>query len=144
MYKATKQFEWEMAHVLTNYNGPCGNLHGHSYKCFVTFVSNTNTLENGMIKDFKDMKTLCNHIIFDDLDHCCAFNRITDDAFEKELMDLCIKHNKKIYEFDFRTTAENMSKYIYDIINKELEGTGIRCSNIDLYETRTGCATYGE
>ena len=70
MYKATKEFEWEMAHVLSKYEGPCGNLHGHSYKCLVTFEDEHDELYGGMIADFKDMKKICNHAIFDDLDHC--------------------------------------------------------------------------
>ena len=30
--RITKVFSFEMAHALINYDGPCKNIHGHSYK----------------------------------------------------------------------------------------------------------------
>ncbi len=32
--RLTKQFHFEMAHVLEGYDGPCKNVHGHSYVLF--------------------------------------------------------------------------------------------------------------
>ena len=37
--RLTKQFGFEAAHALYNYNGKCCRLHGHSYKLFVTVSS---------------------------------------------------------------------------------------------------------
>lgn len=151
MYSATKEFRFEMAHVLTNYNGLCGNLHGHSYRCLVTLSSDT--LENGMVMDFSVVKELVNKEVLSNLDHACAFNTLSDDVFENDLRALCKKHNKRIVEFPFRTTAENMVKWIYDKINAEIikaETIGkitpmfIKCSRVELYETTTGHATYEE
>ena len=34
--RVTKEFSSEMSHVLWNYDGPCRNVHGHSYRLFVT------------------------------------------------------------------------------------------------------------
>ena len=34
--RVTKEFSFEMAHALWNYDGPCRNVHGHSYRLFVT------------------------------------------------------------------------------------------------------------
>jgi len=36
--RVTKEFNFEMAHALMNYDGPCKNVHGHSYKMFVTVI----------------------------------------------------------------------------------------------------------
>ena len=33
--RVTKEFSFEMAHVLGSYDGPCKNVHGHSYRLFV-------------------------------------------------------------------------------------------------------------
>ena len=35
--RVTKEFRFEMAHALWNYDGPCSNVHGHSYILYVTF-----------------------------------------------------------------------------------------------------------
>lgn len=142
MYNATKEFRFEMAHVLTNYKGLCGNLHGHSYKCLVTLSSDS--LDNGMVMDFSIIKKIINEKVLGPMDHACAFNSNSDDKFENELYELCKKHNKRVVVFPFRTTAENMSKWIYDRINDEIGNLLIQCTKVELYETTTGHATYEE
>ena len=142
MYNATKEFRFEMAHVLTNYNGLCGNLHGHSYKCLVTISSDS--LDDGMVMDFSNIKKIINEKVLGPMDHACAFNSNSDDEFENELYLLCRKHGKRMIVFPFRTTAENMSKWIYDRINDEIGNLLIQCTKVELYETTTGHATYEE
>ncbi len=34
--RITKAFNFEMAHALLGYKGPCKHIHGHSYELFVT------------------------------------------------------------------------------------------------------------
>ena len=34
--RLTKEFSFEMAHTLDGYDGPCREIHGHSYRLFVT------------------------------------------------------------------------------------------------------------
>ena len=36
LIRVTKEFCFEMAHLLTEYDGLCRNIHGHSYKLAVT------------------------------------------------------------------------------------------------------------
>ena len=43
--RLTKQFGFEAAHALYNYNGKCCRLHGHSYKLFVTVIGTPNAKE---------------------------------------------------------------------------------------------------
>ena len=50
----TKEFDFELAHSLAFHTGQCSNLHGHSYKLFVTLKANK--LNNGMVLDFGDLK----------------------------------------------------------------------------------------
>ena len=137
MYKVTKEFRFEMAHVLSNYNGPCGNLHGHSYRLLVTLEDTK--LKDGMVLDLTEIKKIVNDKIVSKMDHALAINANTNDEFEQFLMMLCINHKKKVVLFPFRTTAENMSKWIYDELSEILN-----ISKITLYETTTGCAEYSE
>ena len=36
MIRITKEFKFEMAHALHGYDGLCKNIHGHSYRLWVT------------------------------------------------------------------------------------------------------------
>ncbi|HBN05280.1 MAG TPA: 6-carboxytetrahydropterin synthase QueD, partial [Bacteroidales bacterium] len=36
--RLTKEFNFEMSHVLHAYDGLCRNIHGHSYRLFVTVL----------------------------------------------------------------------------------------------------------
>lgn len=140
MYKVTKEFRFEMAHVLSNYNGLCGNLHGHSYKLLITLESKQLDSDE-MIMDFNKIKEIVKTELVDKLDHSVALNIKTTDKFEKDLMKICIKHKKRVSLFLFRTTAENMSKYIFEKINILIKND-IKCSKVELYETTTGKAEY--
>ena len=53
--RVTRHEEFETAHLLPGYDGPCGNLHGHSYKIEVTLEGPQNKLFD-MVMDFKDLK----------------------------------------------------------------------------------------
>lgn len=142
MYKATKEFRFEMAHVLTNYDGLCGNLHGHSYKCLVTFGSDV--LLDGMVMDFSKVKELVKNKVLDEMDHAFAYNLFSDDPFENALVTVCLKYKKRMIAFPFRTTAENMSAYIHNEIKKVLQEVcpEITYVQVELYETTTGHATF--
>ena len=58
----TKQFDFEMAHALMNYDGHCKNIHGHSYKLYITVEGEPNPDEKsskcGMVMDFGDLKKI--------------------------------------------------------------------------------------
>ena len=59
--RITKEFQFEMAHALVGYDGPCKNIHGHSYKLDVTvkgMVKNgTSDSDEGMVIDFGIIKS---------------------------------------------------------------------------------------
>ena len=64
MIRLTKEFSFEMAHALAGYDGPCREIHGHSYKLFVTVrgipEQNPNSPKFGMVMDFGDLKRIVN------------------------------------------------------------------------------------
>ena len=74
--RVTKEFHFEMAHALWNYDGKCKHIHGHSYKLFVTImgepVKDENNPKLGMILDFGDLKTIVKEPVVDMLDHSLA------------------------------------------------------------------------
>ena len=68
MPSATKELRTETGHRLTNYDGRCSHLHGHSYLWQVTAKSHKLDDKN-MVIDFKDLKKAMNAVL-DPLDHC--------------------------------------------------------------------------
>lgn len=76
--RVTKEFRFEMAHALYGYDGPCKNIHGHSYCLSVTIIGKINHKENhpknGMVIDFSDLKEIVKSRIIDEFDHALVLN----------------------------------------------------------------------
>ena len=62
MIRITKHFDFETGHALYGYDGKCKNVHGHSYKLWVTVIgkpiSDVNNVKLGMVIDFGDLKKI--------------------------------------------------------------------------------------
>ena len=58
--RLTKEFSFETAHTLVGYDGPCREIHGHSYRLFVTVRGEPSADEAdpkyGMAMDFGELK----------------------------------------------------------------------------------------
>lgn len=106
--RITKQFNFEMAHALQNYDGPCKNIHGHSYELLVTVlgtpVNDPTNPKNGMLIDFGDLKRLTLTNIVNKLDHALILN----STMPKELTDMLRAHFANIVLVDYQPTSENM------------------------------------
>lgn len=113
----TKEIKFEAAHVLSDYNGPCANLHGHSYTGTVSIAAPVDA-KTHMVVDFNNIKR-----VVDDYDHAIIFSRDSiRNTFEKELYDLVIRHNKKaIVIRDGKSTAEDISMQIAHDIMEHFE-----------------------
>ena len=64
--RITKKFDFETGHALYGYDGKCKNIHGHSYKLFVTVqgtpITDTSHVKYGMVIDFTDLKKIVNDL----------------------------------------------------------------------------------
>ncbi len=93
--RVTKEFSFEMAHVLLNYDGPCRNVHGHSYRLFVTLsgipLDDQENPKNGMVLDFKDLKNIIRKEIINVFDHSVVVSK----GFEKEKLELLYNSFRK-------------------------------------------------
>ena len=76
--RVTKEFRFEAAHALKGYDGPCRNIHGHSYELSVTVTgipeTDTSSTKLGMVMDFGDLKRLVKREIIDQYDHALILN----------------------------------------------------------------------
>ena len=76
--RVTKEFRFEAAHALKGYDGPCKNIHGHSYLLSVTVIGTPITDRQspklGMVMDFGDLKKSIQKQIVDPFDHSLLLN----------------------------------------------------------------------
>ena len=77
--RVTKQFSFEMAHTLDGYDGACREIHGHSYRLFVTVrgvpCADESSPKCGMVVDFGVLKSIVNRLVVDRLDHSLVLRR---------------------------------------------------------------------
>lgn len=108
MYRVRKRLEISAAHRLDlNYESKCSNIHGHNW--IVEVICESETLdENGMIFDFTHIKKK----VVDALDH----------KYINEVVDM-------------NPTAENLAKWIADII-------GEKCVKVTMQESEGNIAEY--
>lgn len=144
---ATKEFTWDMAHMLAGHRGLCKNLHGHTYKMLVTVARKDKPTEasgpaEGMVIDFKALKEIVKELIVDKYDHAVILNGSTTSGFEKELIALVEKYDKKAVILDYRPTAEEMARHFFDDIKDALEEKmpQVMLVQLRLYETPTSYA----
>ena len=139
--RITKEFKFEMAHALKGYDGPCKNIHGHSYELFVTVkgtpINDSKSSNNGMVIDFKLLKNIVRENIIDDYDHALVLHKesaalIKDDS--KELYG-------KLLAVDFQPTSENMLIHFAAILKNKLPSDIILYS-LFLRETVTSFAEW--
>lgn len=138
MFTATKEFNFEAAHMLVGHTGKCRNLHGHNYKVLVE-VAATNLNEMDMVKDFYDIAQNAKPM-FDQFDHAFIYNVNCNDEFETEIYNTCIKYGRKVIEIPYRATAENMARLFYET----LKFHGEPVSKVTVYETPTSFASFTE
>lgn len=139
--KITKQFSFEMAHALRNYDGLCRNIHGHSYKMDITLAGqplrDENSPKNGMVMDFGDLKRLVNEEVISLLDHALVLNSKTD----AQLVEVLKQNYEKIVTVDFQPTTENLLEFIAAKIQSRLPET-VTLTCVRLRETDTSYAEW--
>jgi 6-pyruvoyltetrahydropterin/6-carboxytetrahydropterin synthase len=139
--RVTKQFDFEMAHALWNYDGPCKNLHGHSYRLYVTVagypVNDRKDPKNGMVIDFGDLKQIVNETIIKKLDHAVIISREVPEDFYRGLGPML----EKLQVVDYQPTCENMIvDFALQIMNRLPEG--LELFSLRLHETATSYAEW--
>jgi 6-pyruvoyltetrahydropterin/6-carboxytetrahydropterin synthase len=113
--RLTKEFHFEMAHALWNYNGSCKSIHGHSYKLFITLLgtplNNSAEPQNGMVADFSDIKKWIKTPVLDQFDHALLIS----DAAESQDLTKISQMFDKLKIVDYQPTCENL---LIDIVQK--------------------------
>lgn len=136
MITVTKTVKFDAAHVLTNHQGLCKNLHGHTYRVDVS-VSQAADDERDMVIDFKDLKGIANEVVCDRFDHAFIYN--TESVGEREIAAVVEKNGMRTVAIPFRSTAENLAKLFFSDLKARIPGLVA----VKVWETADSCAEYG-
>ena len=139
--RVTKEFTFEMAHALWNYDGPCRNIHGHSYKLFVTIIGDTiedkNHVKQGMVMDFTDLKQLVKEHIVDYFDHSVVINAGADKPEIQKVKQMF----EKLYIVNYQPTCENLVTHMAALLVDKLPDH-VQLYSMKLVETATSYAEW--
>ena len=135
MTTVTKTVKFDAAHVLTNHQGLCKNLHGHTYRVDVS-VAQADDEAGDMVIDFKDLKGIENEVICDRFDHAFVYN--TESAGECEIAAVVEKNGMRTVAIPFRSTAENLARLFFGDLRPRIPGL----SAVKVWETADSCAEY--
>ena len=131
MYRVTREITFCYGHRLLNYDGKCRNLHGHNGKVEVELEAETLD-ERGMVFDFKDIKSVIQKWIDENLDHRMVLNR------KDPLLPVLQKAKEPLYLLDENPTAEAIAKLIFNYALSQ----GFPVSEVRLWETERSYATF--
>ena len=120
MYEITILSHFSGAHRLRYLHGKCEELHGHNWKIEVSVVSDRLNKE-GLVIDFQILKQRAEKVI-GSLDHTYL--------------------NDLPYFSEKEPSSENIAKYIFDKLKKELKAYRVTLKKVTAWESETACASY--
>jgi len=137
--RITKEFQFEMAHALLGYDGPCKNIHGHSYQLKVTVKGkvkeNTSDSDEGMVIDFGIVKNIVNEQVVHPYDHSLVLNqKMKIDKTQFEFME-------KLILLPFQPTCENLLVHYAALIKNQFP-KNIHLHSLFLRETPNSYAEW--
>ncbi len=104
--RISKEYRWEMGHRLPFHEGPCKNIHGHSYIMWVELYGEP--ADNSMVMDYYDLNKIIEPVIAE-LDHCFLL-----DEGDKLMADFLARNGFKNKIIPYYTTVENIVRYMLD------------------------------
>ncbi len=141
LIRVTKEFSFEMAHALWNYDGACSNIHGHSYKLFITVIgeplTDSSDPKNGMVVDFGDLKKWVKTSIVNEFDHSLVISSSAETHSAGSISQMF----DRLIITDFQPTCENLIVFIADKIRRQLPDH-LRLHSVKLRETGTSYAEW--
>lgn len=139
--RITKEFRFEMAHALWNYDGLCRNLHGHSYILRVTVIgepiNDENSTKLGMVMDFGDLKAIVKEEVIDRMDHSVVLNSVAPSAQIAALPQM----GDRLQVVNYQPTCENMIIDFANRISPRLP-KNVKLYSLRLHETANSFAEW--
>ncbi|NWF92044.1 MAG: 6-carboxytetrahydropterin synthase QueD [Syntrophaceae bacterium] len=120
MYEITVVSHFSGAHRLRHLHGRCEELHGHNWKVEVSVVS-ARLNKQGVVIDFQVLKHRLEKVL-----------KPLDHTYLNDLPHFS-KHEP---------SSENIAKYIFDRLERELKGSNASLKSVTAWESETTSATY--
>lgn len=97
-WKLSTEYTFDAAHFIRDYDGPCGRMHGHTYRVKIEATSHQLQASEycphpAMVADFRTLRWAKRDSLKGGLDHC-VLNEVMPDKYE--------------------TTAEMIAQYIHE------------------------------
>lgn len=130
----SKDIKFDCAHMLSNYEGKCANLHGHTYHGTVTLTGDVDP-ETSMLLDYNRIKE-----IVDIFDHAIIFSSpdMQNEA-ESKLCKWAMDYGMKYAILPTgKSTAERIARYLASTFIQQL---GVTRVHVNLSETDGSWAT---
>lgn len=138
-YSITRYHDFCAGHRVHGHESKCAHLHGHNYRAHFTCKPIEGLDDLGRVIDFSVVKSQLCEWLEENWDH--RFLVWKEDPLASYLLEV----DDKVWVAPFNPTAENMAKYLVDIVGPEvLGGTGCYLHEVTLDETRKCSATYTE
>ena len=124
----SKDIKFDCAHMLSNYEGKCANLHGHTYHGTVILEGDINP-ETGMLLDYNTIKD-----VVDVFDHAIIFSSTGErNSAETELYNWACRYKmRKVELVHGKSTAETLAR---DIVDMFITMPTVKAVQIKLSET---------
>lgn len=139
--RITREFSFEMAHVLWNYDGPCRNVHGHSYRLFVTVSGNPLNIpddpKTGMVMDFSDLKKIVIKEIISQFDHTV----VVSSGYDEDKIRMFREMFGNVVPVDYQPTCENLVADFAARLGRLLP-PGTELHSLKLFETANSFAEW--
>lgn len=120
MYELTVLSHFAGAHQIRCLHGKCERLHGHNWKIEVT-VASKRLGKEGLVIDFGVLK----------------------EKVEKVMKALDHTYLNDLPPFSRREpSSENIAKYVFDALKKEIKGKTIVLKKVTAWESETAGASY--
>jgi 6-pyruvoyltetrahydropterin/6-carboxytetrahydropterin synthase len=136
----TRKIEIDYGHTLPNHYSFCNQFHGHRGVIEVTvegpIIHTSGESQQGMVMDFKFLKTIMREKIHDVLDH--GFAVWKDD---KEDLAFILKRNTRVLVTDDPPTAEVLAKWAFKTVKEDLP-VGVKLVKVRWNETPNNWADY--
>ncbi len=139
--RLTKEFSFEAAHALGGYDGPCREIHGHSYRLFVTIKGTPSTdpmnPKQGMVMDFGVLKKIVNEEIISRFDHALVLRTTADEGLRRVLAE----QFDNVVTVEYQPTCENMlDDFAHRLMMRLPEGVTLH--SLRLHETASSYAEW--
>lgn len=120
MYELTVTSHFSGAHRLRYLHGKCEELHGHNWKIEVS-VTSTKLNREGVVIDFTLLKQKVEKVL-----------KTLDHTFLNDLP----------YFSGEEPSSENIARYIFDNLKRELKGLPATLKRVTAWESENASATY--